>query len=299
MGRLLTRVSNAFEFNQATLSGAIDIIVIADERGRRHCSPFHVRFGKLQLLKARGVPVSVELNGKATKLRLYLGPAGEAYFYNPKPNLKAREQRENDTNTNSSLPAAVESETELGEMRVLPMASSGELKTVATAPTTSSDAVTNNADSGEIDGKPGMALSAASSESASEMAVLFHSASTPVPGKFASPLEGTVSETLSANLYQQSLPIAEPISEKPQAQLAIIYSSENACGYVSDSEVEVSRLDRDGEAEVVDEPRSPPVSATERRVYNLSRTRSLRPEKKETFVPPPPPHSSPRVGAVS
>jgi len=35
---------------QATLSGAIDVIVIEQENGDLACSPFHVRFGKFSLL---------------------------------------------------------------------------------------------------------------------------------------------------------------------------------------------------------------------------------------------------------
>jgi phosphatidate phosphatase LPIN len=39
------------ELNPATLSGAIDIIVVQREDGELICSPFHVRFGKLKLLR--------------------------------------------------------------------------------------------------------------------------------------------------------------------------------------------------------------------------------------------------------
>eukprot|EP00178_Gracilaria_changii_P000058 TRINITY_DN1004_c0_g1_i6.p1 TRINITY_DN1004_c0_g1~~TRINITY_DN1004_c0_g1_i6.p1 ORF type:complete len:1212 (-),score=214.84 TRINITY_DN1004_c0_g1_i6:8409-11891(-) len=84
VGRLFTTLSSAFtDFNSATLSGAIDILVIEDDHGRRQSTPFHVRFGKLQLLKTRGIPVDIELNGTNTNLRMLLGAAGEAYFFNP------------------------------------------------------------------------------------------------------------------------------------------------------------------------------------------------------------------------
>lgn len=39
------------EINPATLSGAIDIIVIRQPNGDLFCSPFHVRFGKLKLFR--------------------------------------------------------------------------------------------------------------------------------------------------------------------------------------------------------------------------------------------------------
>ena len=41
------------EINAATLTGAIDVIVVQQEDGSYKCSPFHVRFGKLGVLKAR------------------------------------------------------------------------------------------------------------------------------------------------------------------------------------------------------------------------------------------------------
>lgn len=83
VGKFITAVSAALEFNTATLSGAMDVIVIEDPDGKRQSTPFHVRFGKLQLLKTRGIPINVEINGQRTALRMFLGAAGEAYFYNP------------------------------------------------------------------------------------------------------------------------------------------------------------------------------------------------------------------------
>ena len=37
--------------NPATLSGAIDVIVVEHADGTLACSPFHVRFGKYQILR--------------------------------------------------------------------------------------------------------------------------------------------------------------------------------------------------------------------------------------------------------
>ena len=45
-------VSNALDFNHATLSGAIDIIVVRDGHDMYKCTPFHVRFGKLQVSRS-------------------------------------------------------------------------------------------------------------------------------------------------------------------------------------------------------------------------------------------------------
>jgi phosphatidate phosphatase LPIN len=51
IGNLLSSLNNFYnEINPATLSGAIDIIVVEQEDGDLASSPFHVRFGKLSVL---------------------------------------------------------------------------------------------------------------------------------------------------------------------------------------------------------------------------------------------------------
>ena len=46
------------DINPATLTGAIDVIVVEQDDGTYLSSPFHVRFGKLGVLKAREKIVS-------------------------------------------------------------------------------------------------------------------------------------------------------------------------------------------------------------------------------------------------
>ena len=46
------------EINSATLTGAIDVIVVEQEDGSFLTSPFHVRFGKMGVLKAKEKVVS-------------------------------------------------------------------------------------------------------------------------------------------------------------------------------------------------------------------------------------------------
>jgi len=50
------------EINSATLTGAIDVIVVEQDDGTFISSPFHVRFGKLGVLKAKEKIVSVQKN---------------------------------------------------------------------------------------------------------------------------------------------------------------------------------------------------------------------------------------------
>lgn len=44
--------------NPATLSGGIDVLVVKQADGSFRCSPFHVRFGKLGVLRSREKVVS-------------------------------------------------------------------------------------------------------------------------------------------------------------------------------------------------------------------------------------------------
>jgi phosphatidate phosphatase LPIN len=48
------------EINGATLTGAIDVIVVEQPDGSFVCSPFHVRFGKLGVLRSREKVVSIQ-----------------------------------------------------------------------------------------------------------------------------------------------------------------------------------------------------------------------------------------------
>ncbi|KAG8740274.1 hypothetical protein FRC10_004529 [Ceratobasidium sp. 414] len=75
------------DLNPSTLTGAIDVIVVErraeDGNAELACSPFHVRFGKWQVLlpadkKASGV--SVFVNGKPIPFDMKIGEAGEAFF---------------------------------------------------------------------------------------------------------------------------------------------------------------------------------------------------------------------------
>lgn len=72
-GRAIGSVSKTWNsINPATLSGAIDVIVVEDENGERHCSPFHVRFGKFQLLRPSQKKVTFIVNGETTDIPMKL-----------------------------------------------------------------------------------------------------------------------------------------------------------------------------------------------------------------------------------
>lgn len=59
IGRVFHNVKEFYnDINGATLTGAIDVIVVEQQDGSYSCSPFHVRFGKLGVLRAREKIVS-------------------------------------------------------------------------------------------------------------------------------------------------------------------------------------------------------------------------------------------------
>eukprot|EP00092_Neocalanus_flemingeri_P008276 GFUD01008922.1.p1 GENE.GFUD01008922.1~~GFUD01008922.1.p1 ORF type:complete len:834 (-),score=220.43 GFUD01008922.1:54-2555(-) len=68
------------EINAATLTGAIDVIVVEQEDGTFKSSPFHVRFGKLGVLKAREKIVDLEVNGEPVDIQMKLDDTGVAFF---------------------------------------------------------------------------------------------------------------------------------------------------------------------------------------------------------------------------
>ncbi|KAJ7126377.1 nuclear elongation and deformation protein 1 [Mycena crocata] len=70
--------------NPATLTGAIDVIVVQrpTSTGATElvCSPFHVRFGKWQVLRPGEKKVKVSVNGHTIPFDMKIGEAGEAFF---------------------------------------------------------------------------------------------------------------------------------------------------------------------------------------------------------------------------
>ncbi|NWT66882.1 LPIN3 phosphatase, partial [Prunella himalayana] len=68
------------DLNPATLSGCIDVLVVRQPDNSFKCSPFHVRFGKLGVLRSKEKVVDIEINGEPVDLHMKLGDNGEAFF---------------------------------------------------------------------------------------------------------------------------------------------------------------------------------------------------------------------------
>lgn len=108
--KVLDGVHSVFNLNAATLSGAIDIIVVPQEDGTLKSTAFHVRFGKFQSLVADEKlvfvsfsyrKVTIFVNDEQIDLTMKLGKAGEAYFIHDIPENFEVEERKPSTNPNS------------------------------------------------------------------------------------------------------------------------------------------------------------------------------------------------------
>ncbi len=66
--------------NSSNLSGAMDIIMVVQPDGSLKSTPFHVRFGKFQLLRTNGRKVVVIVNGKQLDFKMKVEQDGKVYF---------------------------------------------------------------------------------------------------------------------------------------------------------------------------------------------------------------------------
>lgn len=90
-GQVFVTVKELYKgLNPATLSGCIDIIVVRQPNGSLQCSPFHVRFGKMGVLRSREKVVDIEINGESVDLHMKLGDNGEAFFVQETDNDQVR-----------------------------------------------------------------------------------------------------------------------------------------------------------------------------------------------------------------
>jgi len=99
IGRAISSVGQYYkEINPATLSGAIDVIVVENRRQPPQekqelkedsspddlidlaCSPWHVRFGKLSVLRPVERKVRILINGEPAPFSMKIGDTGEAFF---------------------------------------------------------------------------------------------------------------------------------------------------------------------------------------------------------------------------
>lgn len=77
---LLTGLFSGMNTATDLASGAIDVVVVEQPDGSLKCTPFHVRFGRLKVLRSKEKVIRIMVNGKLTELCMKTGETGEAYF---------------------------------------------------------------------------------------------------------------------------------------------------------------------------------------------------------------------------
>ena len=90
---IVNKVSNALEFNKATLSGAVDVIAVQYDDGTFQSSPFHVRFGKLKVLKSKEEVISLYINDEDVPVKMKLAVTGQGFFQIPKKHTHRRRKK--------------------------------------------------------------------------------------------------------------------------------------------------------------------------------------------------------------
>ncbi|XP_032815293.2 phosphatidate phosphatase LPIN2-like isoform X1 [Petromyzon marinus] len=150
-GQVFVTVKELYRgLNPATLSGCIDVIVVRQPDGSLLCSPFHVRFGKLGVLRSREKVVDIEINGRPVNLHMKLGDNGEAFFVeetqmqenmvparlvtSPIP-CSDRDEGEDDSDDMEMEPIlGDEDDEDIGKVRDLPELLAGEAASCASVP---------------------------------------------------------------------------------------------------------------------------------------------------------------------
>lgn len=81
LGKIISNFREFYsEINSATLTGAIDVIVVKQPDGSFLSSPFHVRFGKIGVLRPKEKIVDIEVNDEPIDIHMELTENGEATF---------------------------------------------------------------------------------------------------------------------------------------------------------------------------------------------------------------------------
>lgn len=81
INKIFTSVSGLYNnINPITLSGVNDIIVVRHPDGTLKCSPFQLRFSKLQFYNSKSQTVHVYINGQITDINMTITSQGDLFF---------------------------------------------------------------------------------------------------------------------------------------------------------------------------------------------------------------------------
>lgn len=83
MSKFLTKIKEACDFNSSNLSGCVDVIVVEDDYGIFHYTPFHVRISKMKMLHPKLKQISIFINNEPTKYKMSVEGDGTGFFEVP------------------------------------------------------------------------------------------------------------------------------------------------------------------------------------------------------------------------
>ena len=96
----MKKVSNiikmCFGYNNALLSGSMDIIVVKQPNGKFKASPLRLRFSNYRVPKAGKKKVTVKVNQKIVDVPMFLQKDGTAFILLENKKYKKEKEKEND-----------------------------------------------------------------------------------------------------------------------------------------------------------------------------------------------------------
>lgn len=74
------KMTGLLDYNPASLSGCIDVIVAEDEKGQLRSTPFHIRVGKFKLFKSTDQIITLKINGVENENHMKISKTGIGYW---------------------------------------------------------------------------------------------------------------------------------------------------------------------------------------------------------------------------
>lgn len=81
INRFFSSVAEVCNPNKGTLSGAMDVIVVQRPDGTMASTPFHIKFGRLKLMKSNKIKVNILVNNAQSPILMELKGSGKAEFF--------------------------------------------------------------------------------------------------------------------------------------------------------------------------------------------------------------------------
>ena len=96
MQKVSNIIKKCFGYNNALLSGSMDLIVIKQPSGRLKATPLRLRFSNYRVPRAGKKKVTVKVNGKIVDVPMFLQKDGTAFILSE--NKKYKENKDDDDN---------------------------------------------------------------------------------------------------------------------------------------------------------------------------------------------------------